>query len=276
MLAGDKNLKDSEQNSITSYGTNFQDMSVTLSYTKTNKLITALYMVTDIMDKEEPIRNKLRSLGIKIVSDIYSFPKNTSNKISEIVSFLNIASAMNFISEMNCAVLKKEFLELKQSIQEDIDIKPTWLEEFFLDSKSIGHTKLANRQQMKTRIGVQKGSTLMKALSDKNLVRSFGRYSLSNSNDGIKSGVLDTISQRTKQDFALLKKTRQENIIYIIRNNGGSATIKDIRTKINIGAQDSLICSEKTIQRELMSMIKNNILNKTGEKRWSRYSLLAS
>ncbi|KKR90935.1 MAG: hypothetical protein UU41_C0052G0001, partial [Candidatus Roizmanbacteria bacterium GW2011_GWA1_41_13] len=73
------------------------------------------------------------------------------------------------------------------------------------------------------------------------------------------------------QDFNILKKKRRDDIIAIIRNNGGSATIKDIRIKINIGAQDSLICSEKTVQRELMSMIKNNVLNKTGEKRWSRY-----
>jgi hypothetical protein len=32
-------------------------------------------------------------------------------------------------------------------------------------------------------------------------------------------------------------------------------------------------CSEKTIQRELMSMVHNGTLKKIGEKRWSRYSL---
>ena len=258
MLAEDKNLKDSEQNSITPYGTNFQDVSVTLSYTKTNKLITALYMVTDIMDKEEPIRNKLRTLGLEILSDIPTMSKGIFDiqKIDQVMSFLNIASAMNFISEMNCAVLKKEFLELKQSIQEQIDIKPAWLEEFFLNPKSIGHTKPANRQQTKTRIGVQKGSTLMKALSDKIDFEA-------------RPNMLGLASRA--QDFNILKKKRRDDIIAIIRNNGGSATIKDIRIKINIGAQDSLICSEKTVQRELMSMIKNNVLNKTGEKRWSRY-----
>ena len=103
----------------------------------------------------------------------------------------------------------------------------------------------------------------MKALSNKT------RF-LSN-NNGSKSEIFGSISQT--KDFVLLKKMRQENIINIIKNNGGNATIKDIRTKINIGVQDSLICSEKTVQRELMSMIKNSVLNKTGEKRWSRYFL---
>ena len=32
-------------------------------------------------------------------------------------------------------------------------------------------------------------------------------------------------------------------------------------------------CSEKTIQRELLSMVKSGILKKEGEKRWSKYSL---
>lgn len=44
------------------------------------------------------------------------------------------------------------------------------------------------------------------------------------------------------------------------------ATIKDISAKV----QD---CSEKTLQRELISMIKDGIVHKEGERRWSRYSL---
>jgi len=87
-----------------------------LSYTKTDKLITALYMVTDIIDKDEPLRNKLRTLGIEILSDISSRPSNICIKISEIMSFLDIASAMDIISGMNFSILKKEFLELNQSI----------------------------------------------------------------------------------------------------------------------------------------------------------------
>ena len=81
-----------------------------LSYTKTNKLSTALYMVTDIIDKDEPLRNKLRTLGTEIISDMSSSPSNICNKISDIMSFLDIASAVNIISEMNCSILKKEFL----------------------------------------------------------------------------------------------------------------------------------------------------------------------
>src|SRR3989338_4038819 len=133
----EKNIKDSN----TDISISVKDMYFSVSYTKTHKLITALYMVTDIIDKEEPIRSKLINLGTQIVSDMHSVPAEAGGKIAETVSFLNIASAMNFISEMNCNILKKEFLELKASIQESVDMKPKWLADFFTNSPLEGWSK---------------------------------------------------------------------------------------------------------------------------------------
>lgn len=253
-----------------------KDSFPSVSYAKTNKLIAALYMVTDIVDEKEPIRNKLRHLGAEIISDIHNLPAEACKRIAEIVSFLNIASAVSLVSEMNCNILKKEFLELNQSVKECTQTKPTWIEEFLfshpseeIDSqltylikknigqKSIGHTKL-NGQQSRTRIGIQKGSTLMKALS---------RIKMSDKNNLLSD------NDSSHNYFDILRKQRREKIINIIKDNGGNATIKDIKTKINDGVENSLAYSEKTLQRDLVSMIKNGVLNKTGEKRWSRYFL---
>ena len=44
----EKNIKDSN----TDISISVKDMYFSVSYTKTHKLITALYMVTDIIDKE--------------------------------------------------------------------------------------------------------------------------------------------------------------------------------------------------------------------------------
>ena len=35
-------------------------------------------------------------------------------------------------------------------------------------------------------------------------------------------------------------------------------------------------CSEKTIQRQLLDLVKEGVLKKDGERRWSRYSLKTS
>ncbi|MEK7328458.1 MAG: hypothetical protein AAB217_24700 [Chloroflexota bacterium] len=295
MFAGNKNLKNLKDINPTLLHPMSGEGLERLSYTKINKLITALYMVTDIIDKDEPLRNKLRTLGIEIILDITSPTRVTLVgllvKISEVMSFLDIASAINIISEMNCSILKKEFLELNQSIKESTDKvkilnKEISLSEFFRDSpleeyplggsgmnlstpafshpsrgeeNSKGH--YSNGHQYSTRIGVQKGSTLLKALSDR---------------IGSRTDLSAQGSASRAQDFDILKKQRRNDIIIIIKTIGGNATIKDIKDRVQMSqgkAMSLMSCSEKTLQRELVSMVQDNVLNKTGEKRWSRYFL---
>jgi hypothetical protein len=59
---------------------------------------------------------------------------------------------------------------------------------------------------------------------------------------------------------------RKEKILAIIKDKG-QASIKDVSSVISD-------CSEKTIQRELMSLISEGLITKQGERRWSRYSVV--
>ena len=255
-----------------------------VSYTKTNKLITALYMVTDTIDKEEPMRLKLRTLGIEILSDSASLQKgilsNLNEKINAVLSFLNIASDVGMFSEMNCNILRKEFIELKQSIQGFTTQNHLWLEEFIQSSSPdkgrneegldpfqtfpLSRGKGFSKRQG-TRIGVQKGSTLMKALSNKVSTMSLKNSPAPYEAEGFRSG------------FGILKSKRREEIISIIKACPSSGvdklngmSIKDIALAIRSLGEEM---GEKTLQRELVSMIKDNVLKKTGAKRWSQYFL---
>ncbi|MBY0376544.1 hypothetical protein K2P96_01045 [Patescibacteria group bacterium] len=277
MLDETKNIKDSTQASQIA----IKDGQNSLSYNKTNKLISALYMVTDMLDEGEPIRLKLRTLGADIISDIYiltslSHPKvrpvNTERKdgveikIIQILSFLEVSSSINLISEMNYNILKKEFIELGQSIQEFLKQstgnEPITLAEFFKDEDK-GHVEIApgitfykghpivDKGHERTRIGVQKGSTLLKAITN-----------VSNR----------SVTPNLKNNFDILKQDRRQEIISIVRASPKTegVTITDIKNR----AKGPLVsCGEKTLQRELISMLKDNILTKTGSKRWSRYYL---
>ncbi len=259
-------------NTDKSSGVSIIDMSLTAHHSKAKKLITALYMVTDIIDIDEPIRIKLRTLGVEIISDINANQTRVGGKINEVMSFLDIATAMNFISTMNHSILKKEFTNLHKLIQNQSEIKPTWLSEFLLPEndlpeieaeneakESIGQTKFF-QQPTPTRIGVQKGSTLMQALSD-------------------KTRQMSNIKTNEKDNFDLIKLQRRNDIINILRLIDGNGTIKDIKDKIKTfpeKAGDLAKCSEKTLQRELVSMTKDGVLHKTGEKRWSRYFIKTS
>lgn len=247
------------------------------SYNKTNKLISALYMVTDIMDKEEPLRNKLRNLGTNIVSDIHSSYKGQSlynqinNKVSEVLSFIEIGSSVGIISGMNSSILIKEFLELKKLVTEvGPDEKENWLEEFMKEDKDL-ETKVLERGTVSmrqitlsggqggTRIGVQKGSTLMKALSDR--IPDLNKYKEKN----LSNDKADVLKAKRREEVILAIKDKMKNSI-----NFNGATITDIKSN---GHEILASCGEKTLQRELFSMVSSGILKKTGEKRWSRYLL---
>jgi hypothetical protein len=59
--------------------------------------------------------------------------------------------------------------------------------------------------------------------------------------------------------------SRRDRIMEIIKDKG-EATIKDI-------SQSITDCSEKTVQRELIELIKDNQIVREGERRWSKYKL---
>lgn len=275
MSGDEKNLKDSNLNTNLA----LKDTSISLSYSKSNKLVTALYIVTDIINVVEPIRLRLRSLAVEIISDINLIQQNSNysanfllTKIQEVLSLLDIASGINLISPMNYNILKKEFIELEQSIKEYRNIGSAWLEEFLVSNPESapekknfevisfndrneqvkGHHQPMSKTNIKsTRLGVQKAGSLMQVLSDRALV--------------------DSVSDRP--NFDNLRKQRRQEIIDIVKtNNNQGLTITDIKDKGHQIKDTALFsCGEKTLQRELISMLKDSILYKTGEKRWSKY-----
>jgi len=60
--------------------------------------------------------------------------------------------------------------------------------------------------------------------------------------------------------------SERQNIILKEIKDKGQLTIRDLIGKIEG-------CSEKTIQRELLALVDRGVLQKEGERRWSRYSL---
>src|SRR3989344_5702529 len=232
-----------------------------LSYTKTNKLITALYMVTDIIERDEPLRHKLRTLGTEIISDINSLPTGqvgvphkACGRIGETMSFLNLAKTMNILSAMNCDILLREFQELDRSIKESTSQaeainRKIDLEDFLRDEIKISSP---------TRLGIQRGSTLLNSINK-----------MSNKMPAPDRVVGPRL--RTSDDS---KRQRRDDILNIIKILGGSATIKDIKDKAgNMPDKGHSLNSfgEKTLQRELVSMVRDGVLLKEGSKRWSKY-----
>ncbi len=73
------------------------------------------------------------------------------------------------------------------------------------------------------------------------------------------------ISEKVEKQ-AVSGMSRRDRILAVLENKG-QATIKDISESVTE-------CSEKTIQRELILLIKDNRIVREGERRWSKYSIV--
>lgn len=196
---------------------------------KSERLVSALYLVSGFFADNEPLKWRLRSLGSDLIAKAVSGNgPQIKTVISEIVSLLKVAKNAGLISEMNESVIEAEFESLRDMVE------PAYLFDHLLKSPEERRP-----EEQKDKIEYKRQPSELPAPKQKT------------------SKGLSPVSEK--------KNGRQEVILGIIRKRG-EIMIKDVVPMISG-------CSEKTIQRELLSMVKAGILKKVGEKRWSRYSL---
>ncbi len=74
---------------------------------KTEKLATAIYMLTSFFDEKEPMKWRLRELSAKLVS-----LHDNQAVVQEIMSLLTVAKHAGLITDMNFEIIHKEFARL--------------------------------------------------------------------------------------------------------------------------------------------------------------------
>ena len=89
---------------------------------------------------------------------------------------------------------------------------------------------------------------------------------------------VEPVRDRLPEPKPMIKPAEKESGVVLAKKNSRQEVILDLlkhKKEIMIKDVSSLISgvSEKTIQRELLSMVSEGVLKKIGEKRWSRYSL---
>lgn len=250
--------------------------SFDIAVKKTEKLVTALYLVSDCMDTDDALKAKIRLLGVELLSDIHELSALSPlekhayisillSSIHELISFIDISHNIGFISEMNTSILKKEFSLLAADLiarqEKDKHFTFTLDNKMFDLSDELQQNNLYGNENDLNYSGQKAGQ---RGEHFENTKRTpFGSVSHTNNkallqNSQIKksTSTVTTVSER---------KDRTEKILELIKNK------KDISIKdISLAFTD---CSEKTIQRELNSLIAKGHLKKSGTKRWSRYSI---
>ncbi len=321
---------------------------------KAEKLTTALYLVTDIMSEREPLKWKVREIGVDLLSDItiasaltpsekMSMLRNIMKKIEKTVAFLDVAQSARLMSEMNSSVLKKEYLALKDNIDGEWGrvhekSKSIFPEAFFdipretesaTDAQAKERTLFAQKsvenfvppatfeQRPEKKEAVAPARTQISGSQPSLAPRTpfvqtapvGTQVKTQQSNAQVVGERTETKAPQTKgpenrevtpvatdrfpanaprptaifvppsrlpMQGGVLASGRAENdkndrrkIILALIKQKPALTVRDITKSIPQ-------VSEKTIQRELLSMVAEGVLLKRGERRWSTYSLRVS
>lgn len=218
-------------------------------YKKSERLAKAIHLVSPAFRTSPALRNRMDQIAIGLVDAAILPPTaardSMSRELLALSSVLSIARTGGLLSSMNAELISREAQQLLQEIA-------TYEEpRLFLDDAPT----LAE-------LAKEAGSERMQ----------YGPYPRTQEVDriarqGSRPQAKSAPSPKGQDKGHIKDKTagRREAIKSILQSKGPSY-IKDISTMIRD-------VSEKTIQRELQTLVDSGEIVKTGERRWTQYAL---
>lgn len=222
-----------------------KDIRRVFIYKKAERLAKAIHLIAPAFAGSMSLRNRIDTIAIGLVDAAILSPAVAraalSRELLALSSFLSMARTSSLLSSMNAEIIAHEAHILLQEVAAyeeprlHLDEAPT------LSDIAKSASKREILQSPKSNFVVPKRNVRPASSTGKGHIK-----------DIIAVGDIHM-------------KDRREAVMSVIRSKG-SANIKDISTLIRD-------VSEKTIQRELISLIEAGMVVKQGERRWSTYSL---
>lgn len=246
-------MKDiSDLNELKNIGLFAEGEYLVFGFKKTEKIVSALYLVTSLIKDNEPLKWEVRDEALELLSLMMNLNSTTETQKSgalqsfflvsqKLKSLLNVGDNSGLISSMN-----------SQLIFHEIDLLMEFLRAHSLQSMSKAGYILSDTFF----------STDMKAPE---VGLDSSGVSLTKRQHSFSPEANKTL--RTEPPLKDKKDSRQTAIIELLKVKS-DLTIKDFVKVITD-------CSEKTIQRELIELMEKGTVIKRGERRWSTYSLRA-
>lgn len=276
---------------------------------KAERLVSALYLVTDLLDNNEPIKFTLRKSAVDLLTSMNSLSqpevkdriveyKKSLRSVTEILSFIFVAKTSGSISEMNSNLLIEGFRSLQLVLEKK---QPILTKEMLLIDRenelnssevSFPQAVTSTSYDVITPLTLKRNETDQSNLINKkaevehkgqnvNLVEHVNKKDETPVHAGyvfVKDKIVSSHVNQNKEiqtvhkpvnnfssSFQAKKHSRRDQILALFAK-GVDLGIKDITARVKG-------CSEKTIQRELNNLVFDKVLNRIGEKRWSRYML---
>lgn len=233
-----------------------KDKYLSFIYAKGQKILSAVYLITDILKDVEPIKWEVRKLAVNLLGDVHGFThliardeesfrkiKSTSNHL---ISILVVLSNSGAISSRNIKI-----------IIEEIDRIVSHVGSVAKAEQSVSDEENEVVEKLKNLLGgsIEKP---INPIKDMSFIKDIN--------------VLNKQQLDTKSQTPIYKKTNANLFVKIARKNAILNIIKDKRVAtlkdIEVAFPD---LSNKTVQREIVSLIGEGLIKQEGKKRWAKY-----
>ncbi len=224
-------------------------------YNRSNRLISAVFLVINVVDGNDQIKNRIKELAMQLMSvcvelkdeqgaNSYRLLSKIEKVVLELLSLLEVTSVSGLVSEMNASILKNEFQSFLASVTDF--------------SEGITGSEV----------------NTVKNVLEKNDLADFETVKIKNPNPTRSTADSASVVAKTVPNQVVIKDenkgqsrkdSRQNAILEFVRLHP-SSSIKEITPHIRG-------CGEKTIQRELVELVRSGTMHRVGERRWSRYSV---
>lgn len=221
-------------------------------------VLKAIYMVTDLFEDGEPLKLALRNAAVDMLKD------KSITHTSNLKSLLILSKEIGFVSQINTDILVRAINSIEEGVQtmtQTVDIS-TVLK--VVPESTIGAV-IPDVPLEDTVQDTGESSVDIKESSKDNKFVDLQPKVAVEANPARKVEKAPQTSSTPSMSTTLDIGTRRKKILEVVRSKG-QATIHEFIQSIQG-------CSSKTIQRELTSLVLSGTLKKTGERRWSKYSL---
>ena len=245
-------------------------------YKKSEKISKAFFLLTRHLSDEHMLKNRMREKALDLMCKAQALLSNT--KPAPETSYIVVLEALSLISLSDTALAA----ELQSERNHTVVVRE--LENFITDLSTWAREKAVSAYIPTSLFDMSDITTIKSEASavlsttasifgDVSKTSAQGHIQRNHHTNVHKQGNLSNknsnMQASNKVNYVrpdLRKDSRQEAIIQAVRVKK-EVSIKDLVAVVKG-------CSEKTIQRELTFLVNAGIVSKTGERRWSRYTLI--
>ena len=245
-------------------------------YRRAEKICKAYFLLTQHIQENNSIKQKLRNLALDMSSKTLDMVV-TFNKTEELargvvthamalVSVSDIAVTARFISETNYSLVVHQVQIFINEVEtywktssHNNQVMPVHLfdveslDASYKNDMSFMAQSVSNIETKEVPVVKKEKTQIVSGpISGNKMIRDFAQ----------KKSTSGPVVKESKTEG----KSERQTLILSTISSRGESSIKDL-TDVIKG------CSEKTIQRELIALVDSGSLLKTGERRWSRYSI---